>query len=114
MNRDQVIDLLMAAKAYDNRKIDEVMVMAWSESARRARWDYPAAVDAVHEHFANTPGAYLMPGHITERIRAMRRHPAPIAELRALDPAPPASEEKRAEVMRLVRELADRKSVDRA
>ncbi|MGW5387164.1 hypothetical protein [Nocardia sp. NPDC003963] len=114
MTRDEVIDLLQAAHAYDNRKVDRIMLAAWSESAARARWSFAAALDAVHEHFAHTPGTYLMPGHVTERIRQTRRQPAPIDELRALDPPPPASAEKRAEVMRLVRELADRKSVDRA
>jgi hypothetical protein len=114
MNRDQVIELLQVAHAYDNRKIDAIMVAAWSESARRARWTAHEATEAVHEHFAHTPGTYLMPGHVTERVRASRRQPAPVAELRALDPAPPASAEKRAEVMRMIRELADKKSVDRA
>ncbi|MGW6698821.1 hypothetical protein [Nocardia sp. NPDC055049] len=110
MTRDDIITVLQTAGAYDNRKIDRVMIAAWSESARRAGWSVGDAVDAVHEHFANTT-AYLMPGHITERIRAERRHAPPIAEVRAIDPPPPASEEKRAAVMEMVRKLADKKAV---
>jgi hypothetical protein len=114
MNRDEIIELLQVIHAYDNRKIDGITVAAWSESARRARWTVREATEAVHEHFANTPGTWLMPGHVTERVRASRRQPAPIDELRALEPAPPASPEKRAAVMDMVRQLAERKSVDNA
>lgn len=110
MTRDDIITVLQAAAAYDNRKIDRVMIAAWSESARRAGWNAAAAVDAVHEHFANSV-AYLMPGHITERLRADSRHAPPIAEVRAIDPPPPASEDKRAAVMAMVRKLADKKAV---
>ena len=111
MDRDEVIALLQVANGYDNRKIDGIAVAAWSESARRARWTLAEAVDAVHEHYANAPREYLMPGHVTERVRAARRHPAPMSEVRALDPPPPASPERRAEVMAMVRELANRKAV---
>jgi hypothetical protein len=111
MTRDEILELLQVAHAYDNRKADSIMVAAWSESARRARWTYHEAVDAVHEHFAKTHGVYLMPGHVTERVRASRRHPAPMSEIRALDPPPPASEKRRAEVMRMVSELANKKAV---
>ncbi|NEW49373.1 hypothetical protein GV792_04855 [Nocardia cyriacigeorgica] len=111
MTRDEIITVLQAAAAYDNRRIDGVMVAAWSESAHRAGWTAAAAVDAVHDHFAFTAGEYLMPGHITERIRAARRHAPPIAEVRELNAAPPASEAKRAAVMEMVRKLADKKAV---
>jgi hypothetical protein len=111
MNRDEVIELLQAIQIYDSRKFDALVVAAWSESAQRARWTLREALEAVHEHFANTAGVYLMPGHVTERVRAARRHPAPVAELRALDPPPPAGPDHRAEVMALVRQLADRKAV---
>ncbi|MET8648503.1 hypothetical protein [Nocardia aurea] len=112
MTRDEVLELLQVANGYDNRKIDNIMAACWSESARRARWTFHEAVDAVHEHFASgKPREYLMPGHVTEHVRASRRYPAPMSEIRALDPPPPASEEKRAEVMRMVAEFANKKAV---
>lgn len=110
MNRDEVVNLLQAICVYDGRKLDALVVAAWTEAATRGRWTFPDALEAVHEHYAKST-AWLMPGHVTELIRAAKRQPAPIAELRALDAPPPASDERRAEVMELVRKLADRKSV---
>jgi hypothetical protein len=53
-----------------------------------------------------------MPGHVTELVRAGKRQPAPVSEVLALGVAPPASPERRREVMAMVRELADKKSVE--
>ncbi|WP_029924022.1 hypothetical protein [Nocardia otitidiscaviarum] len=114
MNRDDVIHLLQVIHGYDNRKIDAISIEAFSQSARRANWTLAAALDAVHDYYAFTPRGWVMPGDITERVRASRRQPAPVAELRALGAPPPASPERRAEVMRLVRRLAERKAVDNA
>lgn len=112
MERDDVLKLLQIIHAYDGRKIDGLAVAAWMESSRRAGWTFALAEDAIHEHFAQTSGAWLMPGRVTERIRASRRQPASVAEQRVLDAPPPASEERRAEVMAMfVRKIADRKSV---
>lgn len=114
MTRDEVIDLLQTIHGYDNRKIDGISIAAFSESARRANWTFADAIDAVHDYYAFTPRGWIMPGDITERVRASRRQPAPVAELRAIGAPPPASPDRRAEVMRLVRRLADRKAVDNA
>lgn len=110
MTRDEIITVLQTAAAYDNRKIDRVAVAAWMESAHRAGWTAGEAREAVHDHFANST-EYLMPGHVTERIRADRRFPRMLAESRALDAPPPASAAKRAAVMEMVRKLADKKAV---
>ncbi len=109
MNRDQIIDLLTAAAAYDRRNVGEGDVHAWSEAARRAGWTFDKALNALHEHYA-TSSAWLMPGHITERIRLTSRQPAPADELLALE-RKPASAERRAEFMAQIRKLADRKSI---
>lgn len=69
---DQVIDLLTAAASYDRRKVGKADVAAWSEAARRGRWTFEDALDAVFEHFTNST-EWLMPGHITTRIRAARQ-----------------------------------------
>lgn len=111
MNRDQVIDLLTIAQAYDRRTVGQADIAAWSEAARRAGWTFNRAADAIHAHYADT-SKWLMPGHVTERIRLSSKQPAPVDEaLRELGAAPPASAERRAEVMAEVRKLADRKAM---
>jgi hypothetical protein len=91
----EVRALLAVATCYDNRRAGEAAVTAWAEAARRGRWTFDAAVEAIHEHYA-TSTDFLMPGHITAAIRARMRQPEParqtIAELEA---AAPASEETR-------------------
>ncbi|QMU19331.1 hypothetical protein [Gordonia rubripertincta] len=111
MNRNEVVDLLTAASAYDRRTIGEGDVRAWSEAATRAGWTFEKALDALHDHFAST-SKWLMPGHITERIRLSTRQPAPANEVLSLSAAPPASAERRAELMAEIRKLADKKSID--
>lgn len=91
MNDEQIRRLLVAAMAYDNRKMPgEANVLAWSEAARRGRWSFEAALDAIHAHYAEDT-AFLMPGHITARIRKARQLPAAV-ERRMLE-APPAQPE---------------------
>jgi hypothetical protein len=110
VNRDQIIELLQIISAYDGRKPDGLTLAAWTEAAGRARWDFRSASEAVHQHYVNST-AWLMPGHVTELVRAGKRQPAPVSEVLALGVAPPASPERRAEVMRMVRELAERKGL---
>lgn len=77
---DEVKFLLAHAMAYDNRKTPgDANLASWLEASRRANWTLPAALDALHEHYARSP-EFLMPGHITELIRADRRHPAPLRD----------------------------------
>ncbi|MBE7193765.1 MAG: hypothetical protein INR66_14935 [Gordonia polyisoprenivorans] len=109
MNRNEVIDLLTVASAYDRRTIGEGDVKAWGTAAERAHWVFVKAVDAIHDHYANT-AQWLMPGHITERIRLASRQPAAADDVLALEQQP-ASEERRAEVMAMVRKIADNKSI---
>lgn len=110
MERDDVVNLLQTVAVYDGRKLDALVVAAWSEAASRARWTHAEALEAVHEHYSKST-AWLMPGHVTELLRASRRQPAPAGEVLALAGVDPASEERRAEVMAMVRQLADRKVV---
>lgn len=84
ITRNQIIDLLTTASAYDRRTVGEGDIAAWSEVARRAGWSFAAAQDAIHAHYAEGPG-WLMPGHITQRIKQARRQPADVAEVIAID-----------------------------
>lgn len=102
MDEAQVKALLGVATAYDNRKAGQVATLAWMEAARRGRWTFEAAVEAIHDHYA-TSTAFLMPGHITAAIRAQMRQPMSsrqaIAELEA---ASPAAKETRDRVTEMV------------
>ena len=110
--RDWIIELLKVASAYDSRKPDEAQILAWSEAARRAGWTFERALDAIHEHYANDTDR-IMPGHITAILRAPGARPSdtPVADVLQLPSAPPASAQRRAELMAQIRKLADRKAM---
>ena len=72
MTHDQVVDLLTAISAYDNRKPNPAAVLAWGKAAELGRWTLPEALEAVHAHFSEDP-AYLMPAHVTVRVKAARQ-----------------------------------------
>lgn len=110
MTHDEVVHLLQIVSTYDSRKLDHLTVAAWKEAASRARWTSDAALEAVHEHYSKST-AWLMPGHVTELVRAGKRHPAPVDEVLSIAAAPPASPERRAELMAQIRKLADSKAV---
>lgn len=113
MTRNDVVDLLSAITAYDNRNATAETVMAWTKSAELGRWTLPEALDAVHEHFA-TSTEFLMPAHVTTRVKASRAdaalreplvHPDPIGQKRVQELisnafaaiTPPGTEEANAE-----------------
>ena len=104
MTHDEVVDLLTAVSAYDNRKANPASVLAWGKAAELGRWTLQEALQAVHEHFAENPD-YLMPAHITARVKASRQDRALRAEALALEAAPvdPAAAER---IQRIVGELA--------
>lgn len=90
MTHDDIVDLLSVISAYDNRNPSHAAVLAWGKSAELGRWTITEALTAVHAHFASST-AFLMPAHITERIRAARHdaamrqpltHPDPISQAR--------------------------------
>lgn len=87
MTEDEVRKLLVVAMSYDNRKTPgQANVMAWCEAAGRGRWDFASALEAVHGHYSEAT-EFLMPGHITARIRKARQLPASL-ERRAIEAAP--------------------------
>lgn len=104
MNQNEVVDLLTAISAYDNRNPNPAAVLAWGKAAELGRWTLPEALEAVHEHFSENPD-YLMPAHITARVKAARQDRALRDEALALEAAPvdPAAAER---IQRIVGELA--------
>lgn len=104
MTHDQVVDLLTAISAYDNRKPNPAAVLAWGKAAELGRWTLPEALEAVHGHFSEDP-AYLMPAHVTVRVKAARQDRHLRDEALALE-AGPKDPEVAARVEKVVAELA--------
>lgn len=75
MNRDEIVDLLTAISAYDNRNASNAAILAWTETANRGRWTFREALDAIHVHYAEAT-TFLMPGHVTQLIKARRQDTA--------------------------------------
>lgn len=92
LTEDETKAVLAAATSYDNRKAGRATILAWGEAARRARWTFAEALDAVHEHYANDT-AFLMPGHVTQRIRVQRQD----RSMRDLPPRPDELGQRRVE-----------------
>lgn len=103
MTNDEVVDLLSVITAYDNRNATAATVAAWTTASEIGRWSYRLAVEAAHHHFAEST-EYLMPAHITQRLRQSRRADSEV--FRALPGPPPASDEVRSRAMETIREYA--------
>lgn len=104
MNETQVRALLAIAVAYDNRRPSEANITAWWEAADRSRWDFDAAREAIHQHYAGSTD-FLMPGHITAII-ASRRGLPPKYVPRELDgPGPAADPRVKALIDQVARRL---------
>lgn len=101
----QVKHLLVASMAYDNRKLPgEANVRAWKEAAHRTGWAFEEALEAIHAHYAEST-EFIMPGHITQRIKGNRRQPAPVEAFGVLEAAQSATEEHR---LAVIRQFAER------
>lgn len=77
--------LLALVQAFDNRKVDELVVAAWQPLLAITAFD--DACDAVREHYARTSD-WIMPADVlagVKRIRADRLDRAPLA-VPAADP----------------------------
>lgn len=111
MEQNQIVDLLKAASAYDNRKPDPASVMAWMEASRRGGWTFERALDAIHHHYANSPDR-IMPAHITAHMRAvpLRTFDQTVDEALQLSEASPATATHR---RRVIDEFVQKFGVDR-
>lgn len=91
MTEDEVIDLLSIAQAFDKRTVGEAEVTAWLDSARRARWTFDEASEAIKDYYAKTTAErpWIMPSHITHMIRAEREFRYARAKTRELTQPPP-------------------------
>lgn len=79
LSSDQIVELLKTASGYDGRKPNPQAKIAWIEAARRGRWTFDDAVNAIHSHYAESR-EWIMPGDILARVRILRRERADAAE----------------------------------
>jgi hypothetical protein len=94
----EIRQLLAVAMAYDNRKPGAATIAAWTEAAHRGHWTFPAALNAIHAHYAESTD-FLMPGHITARIRNQRPLAPLAADVLQITGPRPASDETRSRAM---------------
>jgi hypothetical protein len=71
VNRDDIVDLLSTIAVGDRRTVGQTDVEFWYQILSDQPKDL--AMEAVVDHFRESPGVWLEPGHIATRVRAMRR-----------------------------------------
>ena len=71
MNRNDVIDVLSLIRAVDHRTVGEMDVNVWQAVIGDLGRD--DALEAVRGHLREQPDVWLAPGHIAQRVLAMRR-----------------------------------------
>lgn len=71
MNRDEMVDVLTAIAVGDRRTVGRTDVDFWWTVIGDLPKDL--ALQAVRGHFRERPGVWLEPGHINERVRAIKR-----------------------------------------
>ncbi|MGP6175391.1 hypothetical protein [Corynebacterium sp. A21] len=91
MTREEVTLFLAQIQAVDNRTITAETVTAWHDAATRQKWTMDYAVEGMRRHFSESTD-WLMPGHITQRIRTIRRDQQP--PLKALPAAPESASDR--------------------
>lgn len=72
MKHSEAALLLAKMTAYDRRTVGQPDVEAWADAMTRASIDLADAVECVAQHFQET-NDWLMPNHIIERVRLIRR-----------------------------------------
>ncbi|MEZ0366787.1 hypothetical protein ACAG26_24240 [Mycobacterium sp. pUA109] len=71
MNRNDVIDVLSVVAAATRRTVGKTDVEIWLGIIGDD--DKQLALRAVREHLRDCPGVWLEPGHVHQRVRAIRR-----------------------------------------
>lgn len=76
MTKSEVAKLLALIASYDRRTVGVTDVESWHRVALHAGWTFHEACPAVVAQAANNP-AWIVPAHLTERIREARRSAPP-------------------------------------
>ena len=111
MNHSDIARLLAIVAGHNQRTVGDADVLTWHDAATLARWTYPEAERAIRQHYATSTERWIMPGHVTELIRAERRQPAR-HQRRALRGGPlPASDATRTAAMAEIRRVLAKEDV---
>lgn len=70
MNYTETAEVLAVIQVYDNRRVDETTVKAWHRVLHRL--GYHDCLAAVEAHYTDSTD-WLMPAHITRRVKSTRR-----------------------------------------
>jgi hypothetical protein len=105
ISTNDVVDLLSAVTAYDTRNATPATILAWTEAGNRSRWTYQEALDAIHAHYAEST-EFVMPAHVTARIRAVRQDASLRAEGDRQIGQAPANPAAAARIQQITDELA--------
>lgn len=74
MNKQEIGQLLTLAALVDNRTVTDEAVLMWHELLRHL--PYAPAVEAMNDHYRELTD-WLMPAHIIDRVRSVRRAALP-------------------------------------
>ena len=74
MNKSDIVDVLTAVRAGDNRTVGQGDVEMWFQVIGDLSKDL--AIRAVVDHRKNAPGVWLEPGHVNQRVHGYMRDTA--------------------------------------
>lgn len=87
ITRDEVVEVLALAAAFDQRKAGPADVTAWTLVAQGQRWAFEPAKRAVVEHYSTDASRpRITPAAISDRLRALRNRAAAAFDLPAFPP----------------------------
>jgi hypothetical protein len=70
MDADDIRDLIAVVQAVDNREGSDADVIVWLHML--GHLDKDDCAEAIMWHRAEKPGVWLEPGHVLQRVRAVR------------------------------------------
>lgn len=110
---NDIIDLLKPVTACDGHPRGDADIRLWLGVANAGRWWPAEAVAAVEAVCIGFTGFRIMPGHVTELLRAERRQPhTDRTAIGAAHPVPP--HEVHARVVEITSRLAAKRDLNRA
>jgi len=113
VNATEMGDLLGYAAAFDNRTVGDAEILAWLDAIGDLPFDDARA--AVAAHYGADPNSRLMPGHVRQRVKAMRG--ARLAREVMPAPAPELTDDTiryRESIFASIESIANGKTVGRA
>lgn len=73
ITNEQAVELYELAQLGDNREVPPInKLKLWRAVAQQGGWTYEQGFRAIIEHRSENPGVYFEPGHISQRVAAVR------------------------------------------